>query len=116
MEECGNVIVDVGVQKAQTQEAKHMHRVMQRDGACNRTALIYFFILLGKVIEVLFVTLVPSSCLFDDANPLERYIVYGDLPWMCCMLLLSSGCGQLEPRSSQVHLRPPLCWGGPQPS
>lgn len=45
----GNVIVNVGVKQAQTQEAKRVHGGMQRDGACDCTALIdLFFYSVGK--------------------------------------------------------------------
>lgn len=82
----GNVIVNVGVKQAQTQEAKRVHRGMWRDGACDCTVLIdLFFVLLGKVIQELFMTLVPSSCFFDDTNPLERCTVFRGLPWVCCV-------------------------------
>lgn len=103
------MIVNVSVKQAQTQEAKRVRRGMRRDGACDCTALIDLcFILLGKVNQVLFMTMVPSSCLFDDANPLERCTIFSDLPWVCCMVLLGCGCSQLDPHRSPAHASTPF--------
>lgn len=83
------MIVNVGVKQVQTQEAKRVQGGMWGDGACHCTALIYsVFIPLGKVIKVLFMTQVPSSCLFDDASLLGWCAVFSDLPWVPCMALL----------------------------
>lgn len=58
-------------------------------GLATAPALIYsVFIPLGKVIKVLFMTQMPSSCLFDDASLLGRCAVFSDLPWVPCMALL----------------------------
>lgn len=104
----GNVIVNVSVKQAQTQEAKRVHGGMQRHRACDCTALIDFFILLGKVIQGLFMTLVPFSCLFGDANPLEKCTGFGDFHWLCCMVLLSCGCGQPYPHRSLARVSTPF--------
>lgn len=84
----GNVIVNAGAKQAQTQEAERVQGGMRRGGACHCTALICsFFILLEKVIKVLFMTQVTSSCLFDDAGLLGRCTV--TFLGLRCVALLS---------------------------
>lgn len=88
-----------------------MHGGMQRHGACDYAALIDFFILLGKVIQGLLMTLVPFSRLFDDASSLERCTGFGDFRWLCCMVLLGCGCSQLDPHRSLTCVSTPFCRG-----
>lgn len=72
--------------------------------ACDCAALInLIFILLEKVIQVLFLTVVSSSCLFDYANSLERCTTRSAHCWMCCMALQGCGCGQLGPWHFLAH-------------
>lgn len=64
--------------------------------ACGCTALIdLIFILVGKEIRVLLLTVVSSSCFFDFANPLERCSIFSAHCWECCVALQARGCVQL---------------------
>lgn len=66
--------------------------------ACDCTASTdSMFILLRKVILVLFLTMVSSSYLTDYANPLEIPVESSAHFWVCWMALQGSGCGQLGP-------------------
>lgn len=96
LQEHWKLIVDVGVKQAQTQEAKCVHRGMRRGGVCDCTAL-FFFVVLGKVVQALFKTPLPFSYLFGDARLLERCIIFSDLSWVFYMASLDCGCSQLDP-------------------